>query len=47
MKKLIKLLKRIMGMVYGKGVFIAKKKFIKEWNLYTNHKFIKNFLIIH
>ena len=34
-------------MVYGKGFSLLKEKFIKEWNLYTNHKFIKNFLIIH
>ena len=28
-------------MIYGKAFLLLKKKFIKEWLLYTNHKFIK------
>ena len=28
-------------MIYGKGFSLLKEKFVKEWNLYTNHKFIK------
>ena len=28
-------------MIYGKGFSLLKEKFIKEWNLYTHHKFIR------
>ena len=28
-------------MIYGKAFSLLKKEFIKEWSLYTNHRFIK------
>ena len=33
-------------MIYGKGFSLLKEKFIKEWDLYTNHKFIQIVLYV-